>query len=868
MKRITVLILVITLLVSSSVTAFAEENSEEQYININVEFSDNIGAVEHLDVMIKDGHVYANAEELAGRLGYQVSDTNGTCVSIYNKENESLPYELTQFFYNDTKVKHMVFTKMVEDYEAPFPTISNGNGIWIPMEYSLLLLNSGFMIADNTVLIDIPEKSITDIFMDILKNNNRYRFEWEKDFGYTDDYRDFLLIDSHLVQVFNNVLKLDGDTWLLLFQTVALDYPDAYDAKYGEELAMLICTESDKELEATKKQVERWMDLFTEDGKLGKILSKYSQNLEKQVKVMYQTGETILEEVKNGNSSMAVYNRSYQALEKAFDKQTWFSNTGENILQVQKGISEALPYLEMAMQVLEVVEYGEEFKNQDEFAIQALLEYLKHSTVESITSKSMLSSILDYAESLQSNIAKYSLTRLYQENLDQWISKAFGIKEALGNQANIALLAWGLASDFIPFISNGLSAADKFELATYANIFQADAFQNYQRYREQIFSDESSLDSEKLYQLSQYCYIYLKSCYITRDAALGSLKNKIGQDELKPLIDYRNGINEEIADKLVVLKNAEKDNKTLVYGFLPDDNKYYLDKFDNSSLVEWIESYQISNGNLFEQLPQVFTFSSGAGAWGTSFELNLDGTFTGQYHDSDMGDVGSEYPFGTEYICNFRGKFDTPKQINQFTYSMNLEYIETEENVGEMYYDDMVRYIYSEPYGFDNADEFLIYLPGCPLSKIPDEFLGWSSVNTEIRETLPSGYYGIYNVGGMEGFEGMSENSIWHETYSYYCGESWSQLSPSYYSKSHLTFWPGTGAASINLCFDWSYDEQTEFLATDTYGNGDYQIGLSFNNDMTAVTVTVTSQDGHDLSLWGGTVDGKLVAEYKSGKEI
>lgn len=442
------------------------------------------------------------------------------------------------------------------------------------------------MIAENSVLIDIPEKSIIDIFMDILKNNNRYRFEWEKDFGYTDDYRDFLLVDSHLVQVFNNVLKLDGDTWLLLFQTVALDYPDAYDAKYGEELAMLICTESDKELEATKKQVERWQDLFTEDGKLGQLLSQYSKNLDSEVKAMYQASETILEEVKNGNNSMAVYNRSYQALEKAFDKQTWFSNTGGNILQVQKGISEAVPYLEMAMNVLEVVEYGEEFKNQDEFAIQALLEYLNHSTVESITSKSMLSSMRDYAGSLQSDIAKYSLTRLYQENLDNWISKAFGIKEALGNQANIALLAWGLASDFIPFISNGLSAADKFELAIYANIFQADAFQNYQRYREQIFSDESSLNSQKLYQLSQYCYMYLKSCYITRDAALGSLKNKIGQDELKPLIDYQNSINEEIADKLVVLKNAEKDNKTLVYGFLPDNNVQYLDTYKDNRLVE------------------------------------------------------------------------------------------------------------------------------------------------------------------------------------------------------------------------------------------------------------------------------------------
>lgn len=44
-----------------------------------------------------------------------------------------------------------------------------------------------------------------------------------------------------------------------------------------------------------------------------------------------------------------------------------------------------------------------------------------------------------------------------------------------------------------------------------------------------------------MYELSQYCYIYLKSCYVTREAALASLANKSDstKEKIQPLIDYQ-----------------------------------------------------------------------------------------------------------------------------------------------------------------------------------------------------------------------------------------------------------------------------------------------------------------------------------------
>ena len=138
MKRIIGIFISIMLLISSIMSVMADNTINKKYYTINVEFSDNRSEIEHLNVMIKDNHVYVNAEELAGRLGYNINVTD-IGVSISNATKNNLPYRITQFFYNDTRVNHMLFSRMLKNYEAPYPSIKDERGAWIPMEYSLLL---------------------------------------------------------------------------------------------------------------------------------------------------------------------------------------------------------------------------------------------------------------------------------------------------------------------------------------------------------------------------------------------------------------------------------------------------------------------------------------------------------------------------------------------------------------------------------------------------------------------------------------------------------------------------------------------------------------------------------------------------------
>ena len=596
MKKAISLFLVLVMMISMSVPAFAAE-SREEYYTIQVEHSDNIGHQESLDIMIQNDNVFVDAEMLAERLGYTFGE-NGESAVILNKDtSNNLPFGITQFKYNSTQVSHMLFNNMIDTYETPFASVKNNEGSWIPFEYSLLLFNSGMMLTDDAVLIDIPTKRIIDYFYDVAKNSTKYGFDWADDFGYTETDIKVLGGSSHLINVFNGVLGFDGASWASLFQQFAGSM-DSYDKKYGENLAMLLCTESDKELQASIDQVDMFINLLDEDGNLGEMLSSTSAMLDSQVGTLYDNCEDILQKVKDGNSPLVSYNKSYQALEAAVDRQTWFSNTGGNILEVQKGISsaagKAFTVLDVGTKVLEVVGYAQEFQNQDSFSLAAFTHYLDTANNGLELPEKMKESMVDYSDALSDNIGEY-MTKRFTENVDQWIIDEIPMHEVLGIQAAGALFAWDIASNTIPFISNGLSGADNFELALYSMVFQGDTFLNYLSKRDSVFNDADNITAEHMYELSQYCYIYLKSCYVTREAALASLANKSDstKEKIQPLIDYQNSINTEIAEIMVELKRANKTNAGLVFGFLPSDNKDYLDKYDSSQLIQWVSQFMM-----------------------------------------------------------------------------------------------------------------------------------------------------------------------------------------------------------------------------------------------------------------------------------
>ena len=165
------------------------------------------------------------------------------------------------------------------------------------------------------------------------------------------------------------------------------------------------------------------------------------------------------------------------------------------------------------------------------------------------------------------------------------------------------------------------------------------------------------------------------------------------------------------------------------------------------------EQKEIKNSDFaFDDVSDIeFTFASGAGGWSTYLYIEEDGTFYGNFHDSDMGCTGEGYPGGTIYYCDFSGKFTNPVKIDDYSYQFEIESLKCEKEEGEEEIIDERLYIYSYPYGLDDADKLYMYLPGKDTKDFSEELQMWLFL-TDNEKELP--FYALYNENPEYGFVG------------------------------------------------------------------------------------------------------------------
>ena len=158
--------------------------------------------------------------------------------------------------------------------------------------------------------------------------------------------------------------------------------------------------------------------------------------------------------------------------------------------------------------------------------------------------------------------------------------------------------------------------------------------------------------------------------------------------------------------------------------------------------------------------PANFSYMSGAGGWSTVLSINRDGTFTGQYHDSELGSTGESYPNGTIYVCDFTGVVANIEKINEYSYNITLFGVDTQKEAGTEWIKEGVRYVAAEPIGIYDpesktlCEDFILYLPDTPIDQVPEDFLIWwpyrYEQQTDPKATLSC--YGILNVATNDGF--------------------------------------------------------------------------------------------------------------------
>ena len=131
----------------------------------------------------------------------------------------------------------------------------------------------------------------------------------------------------------------------------------------------------------------------------------------------------------------------------------------------------------------------------------------------------------------------------------------------------------------------------------------------------------------------------------------------------------------------------------------------------------------------FEALSKLeWSFSSGAGAWSTDLRIQADGSFSGEYHDSEMGETGEGYPDGTVYGCSFTGTMSLAGKANEDAWILRVDSLTLDEGQVPEAIEDGLRFVTAGPYGISEGDEMLLYRPGTPVSALSEEMLIWAHV--------------------------------------------------------------------------------------------------------------------------------------------
>ena len=199
---------------------------------------------------------------------------------------------------------------------------------------------------------------------------------------------------------------------------------------------------------------------------------------------------------------------------------------------------------------------------------------------------------------------------------------------------------------------------------------------------------------------------------------------------------------------------------------VPDSMKEYMTESNSSESDNLQEEQEENDSDIFSMFEGSYTFTSGVGAWSTQLELKSDGTFTGEYHDTDAGARGDGYD-ATLYLAKFSGRFKDPQKVNDYTYSFKLDeiYYENEpdtEEIGDPYDSGgkvKVLMKYSAAYGLSGAETVYAYMPSAPTAELPDKFMLWvdhlRDKNTRYGSELS--YKCLYAVETEQGWIGQKE---------------------------------------------------------------------------------------------------------------
>lgn len=706
------------------------ENGETQVITVD---TGNGNRTEY-EAIVENGEVYLRAEDIGEIGGYtcNIEEQIG-----FSREPGSEWFQFTIAFDGTAYVQGYVGKVKIKELNGAY---------YLPLEDLLYFMHTTWCAEDNVLYVNTLSYSLPDFFEDYygeLYDN----YTTEADILMNGESEELRAVRSSLANMLGN---FDARYYIPVWgaeEVITEEYEDILMGltkkidDYTGEIPSSLIEEAVQKSSMEQLSADHTRATFTAD--MGMKLTQTGTDVGEIIQI-YDSSSSVSRKIMGRESLGEVYGSELSALSKKLGQ----AGDGSTIFHALCNISD-------------VAHRAQQMSNGFIDQIRILCEFNSNmyqgSTVNSVK-KAAANLIETKGDSINAAGEK-----AVEETLN--ILGTTGPELTFTGKAVSALqTADTLLEGAVPAYENSMEAAEiSYKLGQAVNL-EFIAIREMSRFAEKLYYPDYQLQMDDLKKMRDSALLYLQ--LNLRDKAyiyyLNTINNKVKDwENTEQAQQQKKEMAETYAMYIALEETIETDEKIL----MGNSENFYCDEEGKTRERISEDILHKPSVSVFETMPSRFIFSSGVGAWSTEIDINKDGSFSGQYHDSNAGITGEGYSGGTIYICNFKGKFTELEPKDDFTYIMRLKEISIEGTPGEVYYENGVKYIHTEvPYGFENTDEFTLYTPGVSLSELPEECLAWLAgyaIDIQKTKTLPC--YVIYNVNDKAGFVEEQKNQISQE---------------------------------------------------------------------------------------------------------
>lgn len=600
-----------------SITAIATElpvniTEESRYGRLPMYIMENGGNLEYVDVLIKGDRLYAKASSFADKFDYIAGETENSVQLLQTANEPGEEYRWTlisNFTINDTDV-WISDGREVTHYYAPYKTIKNDDGIWIPLQFALKIMGRE-VIVNNGVMVSKPHETMTNIVNNV-RNSDAYLF-------------------TNMINA-NRAMNVSGEPGkdALLAEAVSAEHTrnnwlfDAVTVKTGmpsgntdgiDELASYLVSNLGPENKATYALYYEAMTMYLGPQMLyggGEVLTNAAENAINQdelgLLVDAMVGKNVIESsakaVTDQNSSNLKYNKSftktyedltsYNPIDKTWGNPTAYKEFVDT-MNVYKGDPDA--------KVFKSVEFFGSFLGPlgDFSPIFANVYATKRCLDNSMAENDYSSKIFDkYLSVGDTSYVNGQLVSSLHDRIGNYGEYQEGLIRQYAEDTTESMINGGiegLITDEIPILKlffTGKSCKEYFD--DMEEITSNQLSSNYSNY---IYAHNLA-SAIKGYMYNnpsvEWAYIYYRSSYMANYYYLKALSNP-------KAIEY---MDEESIIETAICLQTQMEEETyhmamirtgFEYGLDVADNGAYNEDYDDSYLVPFVEDMNNSKGN-------------------------------------------------------------------------------------------------------------------------------------------------------------------------------------------------------------------------------------------------------------------------------